>query len=1012
MARWKKVVAGLGVVSGGSVVLCAGLFGPCWSSWLLDGILVGTCPEGDVRPVADVRVEGLGRGDVGTVTVGVSAAYWHPDARGVSTTAVRRFSADFVLVSPTGETTELEPDDDWGSYGHRRTYALRLPEVADGDWVLRVTTSSPAGDATVEAKLPLYVPALGHALTDAPLYKPGQAVRFRAVLLAEDTYAPLEGRPGVWRVTDPEGTVLLEERAQTGPYGVVAGSFPMDPDAASGTWNVIFQSGNTAASTPFDVRPFRLPKMTVEATASAPAFFPGEAPVVEGVVRYASGAPVAGARVRVTPMSTGAWPPPLAWMEEQRLVADADGRFRVTPGPVPADLVGQATLVWRFEASDEAGEITRGEARTLLSADRIAADAVTELGGGLVPSTNNRVWVRATTADGRALGAATLKMRPEGDVDAPWLTATADLDGVARFQLDPGEPITVVVPAPPVRPRPRRAVDPVRFEGAEDRLEGALDLGERMQLERWRAALAPCAAAVASGEESVTAAALITPSGRVALATASGQNAALTRCVEARLTGLAAPGGRDRLWSLRLAFPDPETPMVGASVDVAAGSDPGVFAVLDLAAARACAAGVTESAPLPRALAWRAEEGSARLTTQWVERRDVGATVSPSVAACVERAIGQVALDGPAHADGMGVVDLDVQVRTVPGEAQPAPTTWPGFAWEVVAEVAGAEVGRTVLRQPVGEVPNLRLRASEVVVDPGAKVEITALRGPDFVGTFPDELRLMQGVRELAEFDFDPEARKGTLVVPEDASGFATVEWSGARVVLYVKPAALLAVEVTPDAATYRPGATATLDVRTNDAKGGVPAGVTLSGVDATMGQLATLPTPETWAATTVRATSDAPAFGVLDARALMAGRVRGENAAQATVLRITGLPATPPGADLVHTEARGTFDADGELQDAFYAVYRRARKAVRDWEREAPEGEVLTAAKMVTLWEAAARDVPDGEPREPFGRTLHLSRLPPDLLALTDPRLMTSDGARLPEDVENWTAWVAEEAP
>ena len=44
------------------------------------------------------------------------------------------------------------------------------------------------------------------------------------------------------------------------------------------------------------------------------------------------------------------------------------------------------------------------------------------------------------------------------------------------------------------------------------------------------------------------------------------------------------------------------------------------------------------------------------------------------------------------------------------------------------------------------------------------------------------------------------------------------------------------------------------------------------------------------------------------------------------------------------------------------------------------------------------------------YGQPLELGRLPSDLLALTDPRLMVLDARHLPEDVEDWQAFVAGE--
>jgi len=68
----------------------------------------------------------------------------------------------------------------------------------------------------------------------------------------------------------------------------------------------------------------------------------------------------------------------------------------------------------------------------------------------------------------------------------------------------------------------------------------------------------------------------------------------------------------------------------------------------------------------------------------------------------------------------------------------------------------------------------------------------------------------------------------------------------------------------------------------------------------------------------------------------------------------------------------------------------------------------------MAGLWKQAL--IACGKRGEPvtdaYGRKLRLGRLPADLLALTDPRAVVVVGTRLPEDVENWAAWVAKEKP
>jgi hypothetical protein len=73
-----------------------------------------------------------------------------------------------------------------------------------------------------------------------------------------------------------------------------------------------------------------------------------------------------------------------------------------------------------------------------------------------------------------------------------------------------------------------------------------------------------------------------------------------------------------------------------------------------------------------------------------------------------------------------------------------------------------------------------------------------------------------------------------------------------------------------------------------------------------------------------------------------------------------------------------------------------------------------MRPATMAKLWGKAIAvcEKRGDHVTDAYGRPLRLSMLPPDLLALTDPRAVIVVGTRLPEDVENWAAWVAKEKP
>lgn len=991
------------------VLACLGLAGPCWSAWALDGVWLRRCPAGVVRWQPSVEVRGIGRDRPGTVTVWVDGHYVPGGRDPAALTPVTRFRLDAVWVDPDGREVELAPDGGWSSEGPRRVARVPAPEGPDGDWTLRVTVRRARHVETVEVEVPIYVPALGHVLTDAPLYRPGQEVRMRAVVLGRDDLRPLEGRPGRWYVLDPEGEVLLEERARAGPLGVAATTFPLDVASPTGTWTVRYRSGATTVDRPIEVREFQLPRFRVETKSERRWYGRGDVPVVTGTVRYTSGAPVPNASVSVRAAAAGDWPVPLEWTEPRTLTTGPDGSFRFALERVPEDLQKSATLTWWLSAVDETGDTATGAVTLRFSADAIAADTVTELADGLVPGANNRLYVRATRPDGEVLRGATLTLRKAWDPTDPGVEAVADGDGVARFQVDPREPITVVEPPMPVRERPT-ATARVEVEAAEDILRGeAVDVDGRAALDRWSAALRTCLSYAPPGEEGVAIAVhLVLRGGRVTLARASarGEDVPLGACVERALTGLAGPPG-DRVWRVDLRLADPLSPYLElqALQSGAGGTETALRAALR--AARPCVAREETPASHPRAWFWTVDAGATAPRLTALDAPATAGRLAAGPAACVETALGRARLERPAEAAAEGVFTVSVQVPRAASPRTEPSRTYPGFEYQLTARVGDHELGATTLRLKPGTVPPLRVRVPEVIVDPGARLPVSLLRGPDWVGEVPRTVYLRRDGKQLAACAVEGEAGGCTLEVPTDARGFLQVDAGRASTVLMVRADDRLEVSLKPDREVYRPGEVARLTVSTRGATGLVPAGVTLAGVDQAMSALVPLDAPDQLGRAAVLATTPDPAFGVLDAQALAAGLVRGENAAQATVLRIAGLGPRPEDQAGVVVTATAPWDPDAELVEVFYAVYARAVAAERDWERRAPAAETLSAKRMVGFWEASLR----GE-RDPYGRPLHLSVLPDDLRALVDPRVVASDGTRLPEDVENWDAHVAREAP
>jgi hypothetical protein len=973
------------------------------------GIAVGSCPDGELRQSGQLEVSGMRRGAPGTVWLRVVAHYTAQDADADLVAGVPRVRA--IELSLIGKAGSWPVAASWKRFGTASSATVVLPDVADGDYKLRASYETWLGKGEVSVPLALYTPARIHVITDRPLYEPGNRVRFRAVVLRARDLAPLDGRPGTWVVKDPDGEVVLEEAAPAGEWGVVAGSFPLDKAARTGAWKVAWVSAASSDEVAFTVEPFTLPRFRVDALADRPFYRPGDRPTIKGAVIYSSGAPVAGAKLEVAWEVGGDWPPPLEWQDTllpRRALTTANGRFDLALPQVPQDLTGRATLTARISAVDPAGDRVEGAAQVLLSKDGIQVSAVTELGDGLVESFNNRLYVRVATPDGRVVAGSKVTIKRAWQPGDRGQVADLDEDGVASLQIDPGAPVNIVIPPPPWRPAPKRALvtrgEPRELIGGQ----GA-SLADQVELDRWLTAFAPCAKWLDGAQGDVRLGLRVDRGGGV-IAAGAGPSA-LERCAVNVARQRRLPAGGERMYALELHVIDPELPRLRATVESPLELPPGLAdRVAELArGARDCLP--SSEGGLANLLSWRVRAGTKDVElTGWLP--DPTAAEGRAALPCVTSrfAAARMALDEDAASDAIGLVRFAVELPAGAAEARPQATTMLGYELEVIADIDGKP--SATLRVPPGAVPDLRMRVTPVLARPGDKVTAELIRGPQFTGKLPDRLAL-DCLKHHAEQALDRD-RRAMLELAGDTEGWCAISGGGVLARIYVRPRAELTVSVVPRRDRYAPGDKAELAIQTTIGGNGGKAAVGLFGVDDSLGQLVPLPGADALARLRPRVETRSPAFGVLDGQALALGRIRGANAAAATVLRVSATP-TPPELDaVVSGRAESSFDPIEELTDRFYAVLAELHTQVRAWEAKAPPAEKMTPAAMARLWRAALEACAARGQRvdDAYGRTLRLSRLPGDLLSLTDPRAVVVVATRLTEDVENWLAWVAREKP
>lgn len=993
--------------------------GRCEKAYLDHGLTMHACPSGTIRQTAQLDVTNVRRTAEATVAIHATAHYTVADADAVQTMPVPEVQAvALTLVDAKGKATPLAPKAPWNN----GAAIVKIPEVPDGDYKLHASYTTRLGTGELDVAVPLYTPARVHVITDRPLYEPGNTVKFRAVVLRARDLAPLDGRPGRWVVKDPSGEVLLEEKAPATDWGVVAGTFPLDKAAPTGDWHIAWESASAIDDVTFKVEPFKLPRFRVEATPDKSFYRPNDKPVIKGAVIYSSGAPVANAKIEIAWDIQGAWPPPVDWEDKalpKQATTGANGRFELALPQIPSDLTGQVTLAAKLGAVDAAGDRVEGSAAVLLSKDGIMVSAVTELGDRLVEGFNNRMYVRVTTPDGQVVRNTKVNLKRSWEQNDKGIDAQLDEDGVASLQIDPGAPVNIIIPALPYRPLPKEALV-TRGEPEELIAGDGASLADQVEMDRWLAPLGACAkwfgATSGDGEGGggeTRIAMRVDGGGGIAAVGASGDP--LGQCVANLVRSRRLPAGAERLYAVTFDFTDPELSTLNTEVQSALAQPDELGPAINNFAksTRDCLPQNVEGG-LGKALTWRVTKGSKQIELgPWITIKsdDESGRAAAAAFGCVSSRFGsRIALAQPSPGDALGLVQFSVSPPETTMQERPQPTSKLGYELTVSADIDGKPSTKLIVDP--GQVPDLRLRISPILANPGDTITAELIRGPNFRGTLPKKLVLTH-LKGKLEADLDQD-HKATFTLEKTTEGWCEIDVLGTRGLVFVKPQTDLTVSVEAEQPRYKPGDQAQLKLQTKIGGKGGPAAVGLFGVDQSLGQLVALPGADSMGRLQPKVETTSPAFGTLDGQALTLGRIRGANAAAATVLRVGAIPEPPELDAVINASSSSHFDPVEELTDHFYIVLAELHVQARAWETSAPAEEKMRPATLVRLWTQALDAVEKrGEPvTDAYGRRLRLSMLPADLLSLTDPRAVVVIGTRLREDTENWADWVAKEKP
>ncbi|HTW94404.1 MAG TPA: MG2 domain-containing protein [Tepidisphaeraceae bacterium] len=241
--------------------------------------------------------------------------------------------------------------------------------------------SSGAGDKTY----------LAHVSTDKPIYRVGETVYLRAVLLGANEHKPMQQQAwGTIQITGPNGEVLGNFAATTAD-SVLAFNWPVPLDAGGGVYKTTVQfpaEGFPPAQRTFEVRAYRTPRLKGEIIFLRDGYGPGDTVQASMHVQRAEGGIPAGADVMATAMVDG------GRVYEGQAKVDGNGNVSVQFA-LPRNIDrGDGTLTLAVQD----GGVVEPISKTIPILLKTIDVAFYPEGGDLVAGLDQRVYLEARTA--------------------------------------------------------------------------------------------------------------------------------------------------------------------------------------------------------------------------------------------------------------------------------------------------------------------------------------------------------------------------------------------------------------------------------------------------------------------------------------------------------------------------------------------------------------------------------------------------------------------------------------
>lgn len=187
-----------------------------------------------------------------------------------------------------------------------------LPRELDSDeFDLKVTARRGNFEETVTDVVQVFHFSQVLLSTDKPIYQPGQVLHVRALAFDTSKQA-VAGAPLVFKIHDPEETVVFRTRLETSRFGIASADWPIPENLRLGDYRIqaVFDEGgyeDSGASASVKISRYDLPAFVVSVKPDRTYYLPGQNAEVEVRAAYLFGQPVTRGRARIVRETERRW---------------------------------------------------------------------------------------------------------------------------------------------------------------------------------------------------------------------------------------------------------------------------------------------------------------------------------------------------------------------------------------------------------------------------------------------------------------------------------------------------------------------------------------------------------------------------------------------------------------------------------------------------------------------------------------------------------------------------------